>query len=156
MSHRFTVRVATGSLGGLSFVLLVAGCIETADLGTIPDPSGDRLNIELDAPTGSRDASQDAPAQPKVTNCMVNDDCLITGEYCDKPVGACTGAGQCTSKPTSCPKGGATVCDCNSHDQTSACEAALMGLALLSEVPCAAAPKFEAGTSDGPLPPDAP
>jgi hypothetical protein len=152
-SHAEHVRA--GLLGGLSPGFLVAGCIETAELGTIPDASDDRLKIELDAPTGSREASEDAPAQPKVTNCMVNDDCLIAGEYCEKPVGDCTSPGVCTSKPISCPKGGATVCDCNNHDQTNACEAAVMGLALLSEAPCAPAPKIEAGTADAPLPPDA-
>jgi hypothetical protein len=140
-------RVLVRSLG-LSALLGLTACIETADLGTLPDAS-DALQL---LPSDARNDS-DAPlpdvANPQTTDCNKNGDCK-SGEYCKTPIGACGAAGNCTPKPTSCPPGGPTVCDCNHDQQMSACAAEEMGVNVLVEMPCSVGPQVEGGRSDGP------
>jgi hypothetical protein len=140
-----------GAAWSVALILLGAACIDTADLGTIPDAASDLPNLTPDAPGGTRDGSSDGNPQPKDGDCNTNDDCKNVDEFCKKSVGECVSLGTCTPIPKSCPPGGSTVCDCNGNNQSSACEAELKGVSVASTMPCPAGPATcDARASDGP------
>jgi hypothetical protein len=133
------------------FLVLQAACIDTADLGTIPDASSEVPILDPDGGSGGpKDGGLDELPQPKITDCVTNHDCKKAGEYCKKAPGQCDVRGTCSLMPKACAPGGAGVCDCNGSPQTSECEAAEMGLNLRSALPCLPGPQVEGGPVDAP------
>ena len=75
-------------------------------------------------------------------NCQLDDECLLDGYYCVKPMGSCDGFGKCI------PKGGACngldsgpTCGCDGETYGSACEASQMGVSLAANGECKVTPQ---------------
>jgi hypothetical protein len=124
-----------------SWVLLapLTGCLETADLGTLPSDAS-----LFEVPVVSNDAG--GPPVDAASTCSSSGDCS-NGSFCKKPVGECDGVGACTPMPTSCSGvSSMPVCDCSEMNRDNPCEAWLMGENVAGIGMCPAVPQVEAGT----------
>ena len=79
--------------------------------------------------------------------CKVGDNSTCgAGEYCAGQAGQCGGSGQCTTKPTICPKIAKPVCGCDGITYGNACSAASQGQTVAQDGTCPAACDAAANT----------
>lgn len=67
--------------------------------------------------------------------CAENGDCA-SGQYCQRPDGACEAAGVCAERPTLCPLAVAPVCGCDGETYSNACEARAAGVNVVESGIC--------------------
>ncbi len=72
-------------------------------------------------------------------SCFDNTDCQALPDpyYCRKAWGDCIGEGVCVPAPVSCPEVQAPVCGCDGQTYSNACYAAMAGVSVDYEGPCA-------------------
>ncbi len=63
--------------------------------------------------------------------CLTNTDCQ-SSEYCAKSIGDCSGNGECTEKPLTCPAVWDPVCGCDNTTYGNGCEAGLASVNIIS------------------------
>ena len=73
---------------------------------------------------------------PRDLTCRKADDCAA-GSFCQKPAGACDGAGVCAAQPQLCSDIFDPVCGCDGHTYPNACSASAAGVNVASSGQCA-------------------
>jgi hypothetical protein len=70
--------------------------------------------------------------------CLVNEDCLVPLEFCEKPLGQCDGEGVCTEIPTDigCLAVWDPVCGCDGKTHSNGCYALKAGVSIDYEGAC--------------------
>ncbi len=71
-----------------------------------------------------------------IPDCLSNGDCP-PDYYCAKQPGDCDGPGGCQASPAACPDIWQPVCGCDDQTYANACDAAVAGVNVKYEGPCA-------------------
>jgi len=77
---------------------------------------------------------------PWGSGCIDNSVCLLPGQYCDQPLGACAALGSCRQRPITCTTESDPVCGCDGQTYVNACLARMAGVSVASTGPCAPPP----------------
>jgi len=77
---------------------------------------------------------------PWGSGCIDNSVCVLPGQYCDQPLGACGALGSCRQRPISCTTVIDPVCGCDGQTYVNACLARMAGASVASGGPCAPPP----------------
>ncbi len=93
------------------------------------------LTLGLLVVGGSGSTRSCEPVPEGAVECFSDFECPA-GQYCEKPVGACRGAGFCATPPEGCITLWDPVCGCDGNTYGNACEAAAARVNVASEGEC--------------------